>query len=180
MRPLVLFDVKWILILWDRERMGQGTPMPHVPTGVWTRKAYPPVTALAGDAPRQPPLGKGAIALAPVQAQNTPRACALGVSQSLPRARGKRVLALPVAEKARALFPQRSKNTRKSVSPKCFSGTARWIGGPLCVPCGYAVDEVPGARIMDSIVLGQLGQGAVPCPMLQRRRGTVKCDPSFY
>ena len=103
-----------------------------------------------------------------------------GCRKASPEHGGKRVLALPVAEKARTLFPQRSKKTRKSVSPKCFSGTARWIGGPLCVPCGYAVDEVPGARIMDSIVLGQLGQGAVPCPMLQRRRGTVKCDPSFY
>ena len=91
--------------------------------------------------------------------QNTPRACALGVPQSLPRARGKRVLALPVAEKARALFPQRSKNTRKSVSPKCFSGTARWIGGPL------AVDEVPAKRIKDSIVPGQVGRGTVPCPI---------------
>ena len=60
--------------------------------------------------------------------QNTPRACALGVPCCLPPARGKRVLALPVAEKARALFPQRSKNARDGVSPQHFSGTARWTG----------------------------------------------------
>ena len=112
--------------------------------------------------------------------QKHPEGLSSGCRKAFPEHGGKRVLALSVAEKARALFPQRSKNTRKSVSPKCFSGTARWIGGPLCVPCGYAVDEVPGSQILDSIVLGQLGQGAVPCPMLQRRRGIVKCDPSFY
>ena len=45
---------------------------------------YPPVTALAGDAPRQPPLGKGAIALAPVQAQNTPRTLPSGCRKAFP------------------------------------------------------------------------------------------------
>ena len=90
--------------------------------------------------------------------QNTPRACALGVSQSLPRARGKEALALPVAEKARAPFPQRSKTARISVSPQQFSGTARWTGGPL------AVDEVPAKRILDSIVPGLVGRRTVPCP----------------
>ena len=96
--------------------------------------------------------------------QNTPRTFALGVPCCLPPARGKRVLALPVAEKARALFPQRSKNARDGVSPQHFSGTARWTGGPLCVPCGYAVDEVPAKRIKESIVPGQVGQETVPCP----------------
>ena len=43
-----------------------------------------------------------------------------------PSARGKSVLPLPVAEEGSALFPQRSENTRISVSPKCFPGTARW------------------------------------------------------
>ena len=86
------------------------------------------------------------------------------MSQSLPRARGKEALALPVAEKARAPFPQRSKTARISVSPQQFSGTARWTGGPLCVPCGYAVDEVPAKRIKDSIVPGLVGRGTVPCP----------------
>ena len=94
-----------------------------------------------------------------------PEDVALGVPQSLPRAWGKRVLALPVAEKARALFPQRSKNARDGVSPQHFSGTARWTGGPLCVPCGYAVDEVPAKRIMDSIVPDQVGRGTVSCPI---------------
>ena len=46
---------------------------PNRPAGALARKMYPPVTALAGDAPRQPPLGKGAIGLVSVQAQNTPR-----------------------------------------------------------------------------------------------------------
>ena len=56
---------------------------------------------------------------------------------SLPRARGKEALALPVAEKARAPFPQRSKTARISVSPQQFSGTARWTGWR------EAPDEVP-------------------------------------
>ena len=55
------------------------------------------------------------------------------------------------------MIPQRSKTARISVSPQQFSGTARWIGGPLCVPCGYAVDEVPAKRIIDSIVPGPAG-----------------------
>ena len=93
----------------------------------------------------------------------TPRGQALGVSQSLPRARGKEALALPVAEKARAPFPQRSKTARISVSPQQFSGTARWTGGPL------AVDEVPAKRILDSIVPGQVGRGTVPRPMWNNR-----------
>ena len=38
---------------------------------------------------------------------------------------GKSALPLPVADAGRALFPQRSKNARISVSPKHFSGTAR-------------------------------------------------------
>ena len=33
----------------------------------------------------------------------------------------------PVADTADPLDPQRSKNARISVSPKHFSGTARWI-----------------------------------------------------
>ena len=45
---------------------------------------YPPVTALAGDAPRQPPLGKGAIALVSVQAQNTPRTLPSGCRKAFP------------------------------------------------------------------------------------------------
>ena len=100
--------------------------------------------------------------------QNTPRACALGVSQSLPRARGKGALAPPVADKARTPFPQRSKIPRISASPTGFSGTARRTGGPLCVPCGYAVDEVPAKRIKDSVVSGQVGRGTVPCPTQDR------------
>ena len=97
-----------------------------------------------------------------------PEDFALGVPQSLPRARGKEALALPVAEKARAPFPQRSKTARISVSPQQFSGTARWTGGPL------AVDEVPAQRMMDSFALGQAGQGTVPCPI----SGTVPCPIS--
>ena len=69
---------------------------------------------------------------------------------------------------AKLEFPQRSKIPRISVSPQQFSGTARWTGGPLCVPCGYAVDEVPAKRIKDSIVSGQVGQGTVPCPTQDR------------
>jgi hypothetical protein len=38
-----------------------------------------------------------------------------------------KALALPVAEKASSLLPQRSKNRRPSVSPNGFSGTARRI-----------------------------------------------------
>ena len=34
-------------------------------------------------------------------------------------------LPLPVTEEGSTLFPQRSENTRISVNPKCFSGTAR-------------------------------------------------------
>ena len=83
---------------------------------------------------------------------------------SLPRARGKGALAPPVADKARTPFPQRSKIPRISASPTGFSGTARWIGGPLCVPCGYAVDEVPAKRILDSIV---------PCQVRQKLRPIV-------
>ena len=49
--------------------------------------------------------------------------------KSLPRARGKGVLAPPGADKARAPFPQRSKNAKGSVSLQHFSGAARWIGG---------------------------------------------------
>ena len=40
--------------------------------------------------------------------------------------RGKSAIALPGAEEAMVLFPQRSENTRISVSPMCFPGTARW------------------------------------------------------
>ena len=74
-----------------------------------------------------------------------------------------------MAEKARALFPQRSKNARDGVSPQQFSGTARWTGGPL------AVDEVPAKRILDSVVPGLVGQKVrplvfarlgVPCPIV--------------
>ena len=81
-----------------------------------------------------------------------------GGAQGLPRARGKEALALPVAEKARAPFPQRSKTARISVSPQQFSGTARWTGGPL------AADEVPAQRIVDSIGSGQVGRGIIPLP----------------
>ena len=49
--------------------------------------------------------------------------------KSLLLARGKGVLAPPGADKARAPFPQRSKNAKESVSLQHFSGTARWIGG---------------------------------------------------
>jgi len=74
----------------------------------------------------------------------------VGIRQSLPRARGKEALALPVAEKARAPFPQRSKTARISVSPQQFSGTARWTGGPL------AVDEVPAKRQFSAISFAAL------------------------
>ena len=37
----------------------------------------------------------------------------------------KSALPLPVTEEGSTLFPQRSENTRISVNPKCFSGTAR-------------------------------------------------------
>ena len=107
--------------------------------------------------------------------QNTPRACALGVPQSLPRARGKGALALPVAEKARAPFPQRSKIPRISASPTGFSGTARWTGGPLCVPCGYAVDEVPAKRILDSVVPCQVRQKLRPIVFPDKTKGTSPC-----
>ena len=49
------------------------------------------------------------------------------------RARGFRGisgLSLPMADEDRPKIPQRSKNTRISVSPKCFSGTARWTFCP--------------------------------------------------
>ena len=52
------------------------------------------------------------------------------------RARGARegtsARPLPVAEKGRALVPQRSKNRRASVSPNGFSGTARWENPSFC------------------------------------------------
>ena len=72
--------------------------------------------------------------------------------------------ALPVAEEAKPEFPQRSKIPRISASPTGFSGTARRTGGPLCVPCGYAADEVPAQRIMDSIGSGLVGRGITPLP----------------
>ena len=105
----------------------------------------------------------------------TPRGQALGVSQSLPRARGKGALAPPVADKARTPFPQRSKIPRISASPTGFSGTARWIGGPLCVPCGYAVDEVPTKRILDSIVPCQVRQKLRPLVFPDKTKGTSPC-----
>ena len=52
--------------------------------------------------------------------------------KSLLLARGKGVLAPPGADKARAPFPQRSKNAKESVSLQHFSGTARWIGDAKC------------------------------------------------
>ncbi len=60
-------------------RSGRAGSLVEEGDGRLSSKTYPPVTALAGDAPRQPPLGKGAIELVSVQAQNTPRTFALGV-----------------------------------------------------------------------------------------------------
>ena len=49
-----------------------------------------------------------------------------GDSNQNRKPRGNCGFALPVAEKARPQFPQRSKNARIGVSPMRFSGPARW------------------------------------------------------
>ena len=88
----------------------------------------------------------------------------VGIRQSLLRARGKEALALPVAEKARAPFLQRSKTARISVSPQQFSGTARWTGGPL------AVDEVPAKRQFSAVTFAALSSS-----LLSRLRRDARC-----
>ena len=56
-----------------------------------------------------------------------PQSAVIGAARSwLSPRRGKSAIALPGAEEAMVLFPQRSENTRISVSPMCFPGTARW------------------------------------------------------
>ena len=56
------------------------------------------------------------------------RRALLGNPKPSPRT-GNAGFALPVAEEAKPVFPQRSKSRRISVSPNGFSGTARWTGG---------------------------------------------------
>ena len=89
--------------------------------------------------------------------------------KSLPRARGKGVLAPPGADKARAPFPQRSKNAKESVSLQHFSGTARWIGG--------AKRRMRSPRSPVSAVLPPAGEGA-PVRTLGRMREKLGSSPA--
>ena len=110
---------------------------PNRPAGALARKMYPPVTALAGDAPRQPPLGKGAIALVSVQAQNTPRTLPSGFLKAFP-AHGEGGATAPDEVPATRIPAQLRKNTPRTLPSGCRKAfPAHGEGGPL------AVDEVP-------------------------------------
>ena len=79
--------------------------------GPLSSKTYPPVTALAGDAPRQPPLGKGAIALVSVQVQKHPRTLPSGCRKAFP-AHGGKESSRCLWQKKRGLFFRSGRKTR--------------------------------------------------------------------
>ena len=103
----------------------------------------------------------------------------LGIGRLNPSARGKSGFAPPVAEEATPLFPQRSKNARKSESPKHFSGTARWNKSLLLrqkeqlTRKGGVLFLIPKGDLNGSGVRKRAGGTFFPRPGLRRSAGQI-------